>query len=435
MQKPIPFRIRDLALPHYLPAALEAIATGMILPIIPLFSRALGSSIGVAGAMVGMLPLGSMLANVPAGFLVEHFGRRRALLTATAMEVLFVALAALTRSVVILAFCIAGAGMMHAVVHIARLSLFRENVPTSHRGRAISLLGGDFRLGGSVGPVIGGFVARSAGLHTAFFASSLSLMLSGAAIWIWTTGRHAGAGSSVPPDAEGSEGGTEGAALPPLGPPGVTVNSILTNGKAAIGHGARRSLALLREHWKTFATACLAIVLLSLTRVGRQSLFPLWGEAIGIDVAQIGLIFGILNGIELMLFYPAGIVMDRFGRKATAVPCMAILGGSLFFLPQVGTFLAFAVVAGFSGVGNGIGAGINMTLSTDFAPTERSGEFIGIWRMLSDFGSLIGPATVGAAAQLFGLAAAAPIVGSAGLAGALIMLFLVPEPSKRTRQA
>ncbi len=438
MARAQPFRIRTLALPFYLPAALAAIGKGMIMPVIPLFARSFGAGVGTAGAMVGMLPLGAIIANIPAGYLVERIGRRNAMLLGIAAEALFIVLAATTRSIPLLAVTLMAAGAAHSVTDIARLSLFRQIVPQSHRGRAIALLGGEFRLGGSAGPIFGGFIASVLGFRAAFIADASVLAVAFLATLLWlpaSLGSPATGARRVPigdraADDRRSPVGAEAAAEATAAHP----NGDLTPGIAtSVLAGIRRSLHILRTRWKVFATACLAIFLLSLVRIGRQSIFPLWGEAIGIDVAQIGLIFGIMNGVELALFYPAGMVMDRFGRKATAVPCMSILGAALFFLPFVGSFGGFAIVAIAAGLGNGTGAGINMTLSTDFAPADRPGEFIAIWRTLSDSGSVAGPTIVGLVAASFGLAAAPAVIGAAGLAGALIMLFIVPEPTRRFR--
>ncbi len=424
------FRIRSLALPFYTPAALAAIGKGMIMPVIPLFARSFGAGVGTAGAMVGMLPLGAILANIPAGFLVERIGRRNAILIGIAAEALFIALAATSRSIPLLAVTLMGAGAAHSLTHIARLSLFRQIVPQTHRGRAIALLGGEFRLGGSVGPVFGGFIASVLGFRASFIADASVLVVAFIATLVWLP-----ASVGAPAASESAAGrretlAGEGRSDATVSPP----NGLAIPGLAAsILAGIRSSLHIVRTRWKVFATACLAIFMLSLMRIGRQSIFPLWGDAIGIDVAQIGLIFGIMNGVEIALFYPAGMIMDRFGRKATAVPCMIIFGAALFFLPFAGSFAAFAVVAIAAGLGNGIGAGINMTLSTDFAPRERAGEFIAIWRTLSDSGSVAGPAIVGLVAASFGLVVAPAVIGSAGIAGALIMLFLVPEPTRRFR--
>ncbi|MEK8227717.1 hypothetical protein NKG05_18850 [Oerskovia sp. M15] len=39
------------------------------------------------------------------------------------------------------------------------------------------------------------------------------------------------------------------------------------------------------------------------------------------------MIFGLSGAVDMLLFYPAGKIMDRMGRLWVAVPCMVVLGG------------------------------------------------------------------------------------------------------------
>ena len=44
--------------------------------------------------------------------------------------------------------------------------------------------------------------------------------------------------------------------------------------------------------------------------------------------------------VEMLLFYPAGSVMDRFGRIWVAVPCVVLLGVGMLALPLTHSALA-----------------------------------------------------------------------------------------------
>ena len=49
---------------------------------------------------------------------------------------------------------------------------------------------------------------------------------------------------------------------------------------------------------------------------------PLWADHLGLDAATTSLIYGLAGGIDMLVFYPAGKVMDRKGRTWVAVPSM-----------------------------------------------------------------------------------------------------------------
>ena len=48
------------------------------------------------------------------------------------------------------------------------------------------------------------------------------------------------------------------------------------------------------------------------------------------------------------------------------------------------------------GLGNGISAGVVMTLGADAAPPADRAQFIGGWRLCNDLGSAAGPLVIGA---------------------------------------
>ena len=58
----------------------------------------------------------------------------------------------------------------------------------------------------------------------------------------------------------------------------------------------------------------------------------------------------------------------------------------------------FVVVSLVFAVGNGLGAGINKTLSADMTPTRNRAGWLGLWNSLTDAGALVGPALVAVAA-------------------------------------
>jgi sugar phosphate permease len=89
------------------------------------------------------------------------------------------------------------------------------------------------------------------------------------------------------------------------------------------------------------------------------------------------------------------------------------------------------VIALLAGSGNGIGAGVAMTLGADFAPEDTRGEFLGIWRFVGDVGTAGGPLVIGLLTGLASLSAASGVVAGLGFAGAYLLARLVPEPLNR----
>ena len=94
---------------------------------------------------------------------------------------------------------------------------------------------------------------------------------------------------------------------------------------------------------------------------------PAVGRVAGIDAATTSLIFGISAGVDMLLFYPGGAIMDlRPGlRRRTAMSCS---GSASRSCRSPMDRLTVGLVAALMGLGNGISAGVVMTLGADASP-------------------------------------------------------------------
>jgi len=121
--------------------------------------------------------------------------------------------------------------------------------------------------------------------------------------------------------------------------------------------------------------------------------------------------------VDVLLFYPAGMVMDRFGRTWVAVPVVGAVAVGLLLLPLATGFAGVVGVAVLMAAGNGMGAGVVMTLGADVAPEEGRAQFLGGFRLAADVGSAGGPLLVSALAAVASLAVACPVTGGLSLLG------------------
>ncbi len=392
--EPQPFTLRSLILGVYLPTFFFSVGEGAVLPIIPLFARERGASVAAAALVVAMRPLGTLLLDLPSGVVVSRFGDKGAMITGSILVALVAVGASLSGSVVALAALILIMGGGWAFWQVARLTYVSEITPIEQRGRALSILGGVNRAGTFVGPILGGFLGKQYGLESAFYAQAMMGLAASALMFIGVRS------SSGPEDLRaGSLGG--------------------------------RLVTLVVESRRIFLSAGLAVIALQVLRQGRDVFLPLWGDSIGLGVAQIGLVYGASSLLDAAMFYPAGWVMDRFGRKWAGVPSLLTLSLGLLLLPATNELHGFTLVAMLLGIGNGLAPGIVMTLGADFAPKARRGEFLGVWRFISDAGSAGGPLAVSFIAGIASLGLAAAVTAVLGLTGAVLMWLRVPETLRR----
>ena len=388
------FHLNSLTLSVYLPTFLFSVGQGAVLPIIPLFALELGASVAAASFVVGMRGLGLMLFDIPGGVAVSRFGDKGVMVLGTAMVASVAIGASASKSVVVLAMLMLIMGGGWSFWQLARLAYLSEVTPNDQRGRAISLVGGAHRLGLFLGPILGGFLGQYYGLASVFYAQAVMGLAASALMFI------------VVRKSSGSE--------------------------ELAGHGiGGRLVATVGEHRAIFLTAGCAVIALQILRQGQQVFLPLWGVAIGLDVAQIGLVYGMASLLDASLFYPVGYIMDRWGRKWASVASLLTLALGLLLLPATTEIYGYALVAMLTGIGNGFGAGIVQILGADFTPVERRGEFLGVWRFIGDAGNAGGPFVVSAIVGVASLGVASVFSAGVGFAGAAVMGLLVPETLQR----
>ncbi|MDA8453383.1 MFS transporter [Acidovorax sp. GBBC 3334] len=389
------FSFRRIALTAFGPSLLFGLGEGAILPIVPLLARELGASVSMAAFVVTLIGLGSLLNNIPASVITIRWGERWAIVAAGVWSALGMALAVLLPGVVPLAIGCFMVGMSQAVYNLARQSYLTEAVPAAYRARALSTLGGVMRIGMFIGPFLSAAAVHAFGLKAAF-GVGIAGVLAAAAVGARLPDLQA------PPHPEGA---------PPPAPVGLA--------------------SILADHRKVFLTLGLGVALVSAVRASRQAVIPLWADHLLLAPAVTSMVYGISGGIEMLLFYPAGRVMDLKGRRWVAVPSMAIIGVALLLMPFTTGFATLLVAATAIGFGNGIGSGLIMTLGADFAPRHGRPYFLAVWRFLSDVGGSCGPALLSALVATASLAGGIAVTGLLALAAATMLGLWIPAKTAK----
>ncbi|MDE0197802.1 MAG: MFS transporter, partial [Caldilineaceae bacterium] len=141
----------------------------------------------------------------------------------------------------------------------------------------------------------------------------------------------------------------------------------------------------------------------------------------------------IAAAVDMSMFYPAGLVMDRFGRKFAYVPSFLLQGLGMALIPLTGSFAALLAVTSLIGFGNGLGSGTMLTLGADLAPPkgEGMGAFLGLWRLIGDTGHTSAPIIVGTIADALSLVPSIYVIAVIGLGAGSILGLFVPETLKK----
>ena len=391
MAEELPALLRRLALPIYLPTALYATGAAAIVPVVPLIGLDLGLSVpqvALLGTAVGLL---AVIGPLPTGQLVTRIGERAALMVGG-----LISIAAIVGCLVAAwphgaggaprwapaLFC---ASMLVMSIgdltwDLGRQTYIADEIPVHLRARAMTLFGGTMRVGRILGPLVGAGAIILGGAAAAFFVHLVAAIGSLVLIIFFVPPRL------VPAPALGGseqlEVSTRGSILRPLLLVGV------------------------------------AVLVLTVARTNRDLLLPLLGHEFGHAEVVVSLVFAIAAAVELAFIVPAGILMDRFGRAAVLVPCLAMMGVAYLLAPLAATLPGFVAISLVFAVGNGFGAGINKTLGADLTPTRNRAGWLGLWNSFTNAGALVGPALIAIAAGAATVVSASFATGWLSLAGA-----------------
>jgi MFS family permease len=165
--------------------------------------------------------------------------------------------------------------------------------------------------------------------------------------------------------------------------------------------------------------------------IGGGTVFLFGAYAYGVGALDLAVLSSVMALAGIPLTLSAGYIMDRYGRKVTVVPGLALFSLSMVWLAATALFGwdYWAFVVGFVWM-QLIGAGLSgsmQTIGTDLAPAKARGRFFGIGRMVSQAGFMANPLTFGALTALSGFTAAFTFVAGSGFVSALILGFLIKE--------
>ncbi|MDH2236238.1 MFS transporter [Pigmentiphaga sp. GD03639] len=390
-----PFSLKQIAVPAFGPSVLYGVGNGAILPIIALSARELGASVALAGLIVSLMGIGSLVSNIPAAMITSRHGERRSMAGAAAFSVLALLLCIFATHAWMLAVGVFLVGMAASVFMLARQTYLIDAVPSYMRARALSTLGGTNRIGVFIGPFAGAAMIHFVGINGAYWVAAVAIS-------------GAGLIAHLAPEMGGQLHADPARAKP-------------------------RVQDIARDHAKVFLTLGLGILLVSALRSSRQVVIPLWADHLGLAPTAASIIYGLVAAIDMSVFYPAGTIMDRHGRLWVALPSVLLMGGALMATSLTTGVVSFLIVSLILGFGNGISSGIVMTLGADSSPAHGRTEFLGIWRLIADVGNSLGPVILSAITAVASLTIGVASVGTLGFAAAAVLWRWLPKRSPPTR--
>jgi len=374
--------------------AINQLGFGAVMPVLALFARSFGVSQSAIGLAIAIYGLARFLLAVPGGRLADRIGRRGALALGCLVTALGNLLCALAPTYAAFAGArfVAGAGA--ALVLTTGVIVLADITTPADRGRTMSIYQGVFLFAVGVGPYPGGLLAEHFGLRAPFWVYAVAGALAAALTWICV------------PDTRNWRARDDIAAAPPFA----------------------SQLRLLAGR-RGFLLVSLVSFINAVARTGALfNVVPVLAhDRLDLATDQIGVGLALASIVGLAFAYPAGVMVDRYGRKIVIVPSTITAGAALVVFvvaPSYAWFLAgcvaWSVAAGVSGAAPA-------AYAADVAPPGMNAAAMSAYRMLSDLGYVAGPITLGIATDLAGANATLAVTALALAAVALLFAWRAPE--------
>ncbi len=405
-----PLMSRENWLSLYVPAIILALGTSIALPALPIYAKSFDVSFGVASMVVVASGLGSLVAGLPTGFLMDRIGRRKIILAgpiAAAITSFLVVAAQSFPELLVYRFL---GGMATQMWMLGRLAIIADSSGEGQRGRQITGMHAMDSAGRIAGPLVGGLIAAAWDVRIPFIVHGLLCLV------------------AVVPSFK---------LLKETAPPKTTA----TKQRESLG-----IRAVLRD-WPTWLLTTPILTFLGAQFVGAVTRGALNNGTLhlyavytyGVDAATIGFLATAASVLSIPIMVGSGAVMDRFGRKATIVPGFSLLATTLAFValtaheawPFSIYVVGFLLVVG----ANNITTGNMQTLSTDIAPAHARGSFFGLSQTVVQVGHVLSPAIFAMLTDNVSAASAFLFLGACSLAVAILVGTLVRDPIRERRQA
>lgn len=376
--------------------AVNQLGFGGVVPALPLYAKSFGVSASAIGLAVAVYGLARFVVAMPTGQLCDRLGRRPTLAiggVVSSLGNLWCAEAVSFPEFIVARF-LAGAGA--GLVLTAGQVVLADITTPERRGRTMAIYHGAFIFAVGIGPFPGGLLADYLGLAAPFRAYATAGLLVSLLAWfaVGETRRI-----SYP------RGGRGWGPRPTL----ITQMRLLT---AQIG----------------YVLVCLVGLVNAVVRTGGLfNIIPVLGSVrLGLSVAEIGGALALGSVIGLSVAYPAGMLVDRFGRKAVIVPATLLAGFSLLIFCFAPSYLWFTVACVSWGAAMSVGGSAPVAYAADLAPPGMNAAAMSMYRMVSDFGYVVGPIVLGLIVDGYGTITA--LVAAAGLTILVGLAFRVFAP-------
>lgn len=361
------------AMPLFVTFFLWGLGTGAQHLARPLFAASFGVPVFLVTLIIASNAIAHLISDPVTGILTDRWGRKPLVIGGNLLRGVSTLLQFFSRSYyefLILEFIGAiGVSMFSTGSSIIMADATRPE----NRGRAMAVRSTAMRMGMIIGPAVGGLISVLGGLRVIFlFNAATKVAIHFLLFYL------------------------------------VRETNPETTRRSRQAAGGRSNLdfsMFLRK--PVLVIALVTFGMSAMTSGAFGALFPVHAqENVGLSAGDIGNMISLAAIVGLIVTFPSGFLMDRFGRKYFLILGLLVLAASAYLLSQITTLQAVIITVMVFGWGQGVTMGGSEVVAIDLAPEDRRGAFLGIWNLFRNVGGIIGPLLVGFSAQIFGFQAA-----------------------------
>ena len=332
------------------------LGAGIVVPILPKYAESFGASYMYIGFTISAFGLARIITDIPSGTLSDRVGRRASLLIGT---ILFVATGLLAAYATSIEYLIAARflqGVGAAIYTTSALAYVADILPSSGKGRYLGYYQSSFFLGSAFGPTLGGLLASVGGLRLPFLTLSAISLVSALATYM---------GITTPTSAKDVVY-RRGSVL-----------SIIT--------ATLRSRALIVSCVAAATTFILSTAI-------RFTLLPIYSEkALNLSKVEIGWVLTIIALVNFLMMRRSGSVADKLGAGPTMIYGFILSGLTTALYPFSFNLPVLLAISAWFGVATSLIMPAQVSLAVESSDPKHRGLSMGIYRIFSDIGLIIGP--------------------------------------------
>jgi len=363
------------------------------MPVLALFAESLGAGPERIGLIVSVSTLTGVFLKLPSGALSDIYGRRMLLHVGVIAFGLPPFLYPLISDLNLLTTLRMFHGLATAIFAPSALATVAE-LYRQRRGAALGTYTACTQSGALVGPLIGGYLAYTAGFSTAFVTAGVFGCI---AVVIFYS-LHL-----TPPPPRMQEKG--------LAP----VLAEMWKGFSAVARNRKVLITSSTDAAKMIANGAL------------MAFLPLYGVSVGLNPGEVGLLFTVQALTSFFSKPIMGRVSDQVGRQPLIMLGLLICAGTFVCIPHISSFAVLLLLSAGFGYGEAVVSSSSSALVADSSEFKTLGAGMGMQGTIGDIGHASGPLLAGVLIAHMSYTGAFAIIAGIQLIAALVFWFTIKK--------